>query len=81
MTALMIRCPQTGRTIYTGIETDQVSLDKAPDVPMHTRCPECGREHMWWKREAWFQNGPVEGEPAATPAANREARASGARSL
>ena len=58
VSALMIRCPQTGLSIFTGIETDQISLDKTPDVPKHTRCPVCGREHLWWKREAWFQDAP-----------------------
>jgi hypothetical protein len=65
MSALMIRCPQTGRAIYTGIETDPESLDKTADVPMHTRCPDCGREHMWWKREAWLEDGPATGQTAA----------------
>ena len=58
MGALMIRCPQTGLSIFTGIETDQISLDKTPDLPTHTRCSECGREHMWWKREAWLEDAP-----------------------
>jgi hypothetical protein len=66
MSALMIRCPQTGQSIFTGIETDQTSLNVAPDVPTHTRCPLCGREHMWWKREAWLQEGtPLGGQSAA----------------
>ncbi len=58
MASLMIKCPQTGASVFTGIETDQASLDKTPDVPTHTRCPVCGREHMWWKRETWLADAP-----------------------
>lgn len=65
MSALMIRCPQTGQLIFTGIETDQISLNKTPDVPMHARCPACGREHMWWKREAWLEDAPSMGGQTA----------------
>jgi hypothetical protein len=58
MGALMIRCPQTGLSIFTGIETDQISLDKHPHLPMHTRCSVCGREHMWWKRDTGLVDAP-----------------------
>ena len=58
VSALTIRCPQTGLSIFTGIKTDQISLDKTPDVPKRTRCPVCGRDQLWWKREAWFQDAP-----------------------
>jgi hypothetical protein len=66
MSALMIRCPQTGIAIFTGIETDQISLDKTPDVPTHTRCSVCGREHMWRKREIWLADAPPERGQTAT---------------
>jgi hypothetical protein len=68
MGSLMIRCPQTGLSIFTGIETDQISLDKTPDVPTHTRCSVCGREHMWWKRETWLTDAPpMRGHTRPTP--------------
>jgi hypothetical protein len=67
MSALKIRCPQTGTAIFTGIEIDQISLGKTPDVPTHTRCSVCGRERMWWKRETWLADAPPErGRTAAT---------------
>jgi hypothetical protein len=65
VSALMIRCPQTGRAIFTGTETDETSLNKSPDMPTHTRCPACGREHMWWKRDAWLEASPASGQNAA----------------
>jgi hypothetical protein len=38
----MIKCPKTGQAVYTGIETDQISLSRAPDVPMQARCHVAG---------------------------------------
>jgi hypothetical protein len=54
MGALMITCSNTGRPISTGIETDEYSLKQIDDVPSRTRCPFCGLDHTWWKREAWL---------------------------
>ena len=56
--ALMIRCPNTGQPISTGIETDEYSLKQIEDVPASTRCPFCGLDHTWWKREAWLADQP-----------------------
>jgi hypothetical protein len=57
MPTLMIKRLQTGQPICTGIETDEVSFKKLPDVLAHTRCPVCGLEHAWWAREAWLADG------------------------
>ena len=59
MGALMITCPNTGQPISTGIETDEYSLLQIADVPARTRCPLCGLDHIWWKREAWLANRPL----------------------
>ena len=56
MASLMIKCPHTGQPISTGIETDEYSLNQIADVPGRTRCPICGLDHTWWKREAWLAN-------------------------
>jgi hypothetical protein len=58
MGALMITCPNTGQPISTGIETDEYSLKQIDDVPSRTRCPFCGLDHVWWKREAWLTGQP-----------------------
>jgi hypothetical protein len=55
---LMIMCPNTGQPISTGIETDDYSLRQIDDVPTRTRCPLCGIDHTWWKREAWLADQP-----------------------
>lgn len=54
MSFLMIRCPQSGREVLTGIETDCQSFEKMTDVIAYTRCPHCGIEHGWWPDEAWL---------------------------
>ncbi len=54
MGAIMIKCPNTGQAIATGIETDPNSFEQIPDVLGRARCPLCGLEHSWWKREAWI---------------------------
>ena len=54
MSLLMIRCPQTKRDIWTGIETEPESLQGIPDILFYTPCPHCGFDHAWWKDEAWL---------------------------
>ena len=49
---------RTGRPISTGIETDEHSLKQIDDIPARTRCPFCGLDHTWWKREAWLADQP-----------------------
>lgn len=54
MSILMIRCPQTGQHIPTGIETDDQSFQNMPDVIVYTSCPHCWVDHAWWPDEAWL---------------------------
>lgn len=54
MGVVMITCPDTGRPVPTGIETDPASFAKLPDALSRTKCPLCGGEHVWWTREAWL---------------------------
>lgn len=63
MGAIMIKCPTTGQSIATGIETDPNSFRQIPDVLSRSRCPICGLEHDWSKREAWIGES-VEGSPS-----------------
>ena len=57
MSAVMIRCPNTGLAIATGIETDSESLRRIPDVLGFAQCPHCHSEHAWWTDEAWLAVG------------------------
>ncbi len=54
MASVMIVCPETCREIYTGIETDEASFAKLPDVPSRTQCPICGQDHVWTREDAWL---------------------------
>ena len=68
MSILMIRCPNTGQEISTGMETDARSFRQLPNVLTHSRCPACGLEHPWWKREAWLEDDDSVFVPADTAA-------------
>jgi hypothetical protein len=58
MSSVMIRCPITGSTVSTGIETEAVVFRKLPRIPSRMLCPACGEEHVWSVASAW-----LEGEP------------------
>jgi hypothetical protein len=46
MSEIMTMCPVTNRPIPTGLES-------LPDINLPSRCPRCGRQHVWSKRKAW----------------------------
>ena len=53
MGMVMIRCPQTGRAIPTGIKVDRERLRSSPVFSSRTRCAVCNADHDWFAREAW----------------------------
>jgi endogenous inhibitor of DNA gyrase (YacG/DUF329 family) len=56
MSNVVIKCPQTGKTIPTGIAMDKVSFESATLTNnSFGPCPACGRRHTWDKRDAWVQ--------------------------
>jgi hypothetical protein len=50
---VMVKCPQTGHAIPTGIETDRQSFARSAVFFSRTRCPICRADHAWFAREAW----------------------------
>ena len=58
MSSVMIRCPNTGLTVSTGIETEAVSFRKLPKVSSRMACPACGEEHVWTISSAWLSGQP-----------------------
>ncbi len=54
MATVMIKCPQTGAELSTGIEIDERTFAHLPDVKAYAFCPRCGRDHAWWKNSAWI---------------------------
>jgi len=51
MGALTFCCPRSGKTIETGIETDQDTLATVGAVSMRVRCEHCGGEHEFHVEE------------------------------
>jgi hypothetical protein len=55
---LMVRCPDTGAELSTGIEMDAATFERLPEIQSQMTCPACGRSHVWSTREAWLGNPP-----------------------
>jgi hypothetical protein len=53
MGMVMVKCPQTGHAIPTGIKTDRESFGRSAVFFSRTRCPLCHADHAWFAREAW----------------------------
>ena len=53
MGMVMVKCPQTGHAIPTGIKTDRESFRRSAVFFARTRCPICRADHAWFAREAW----------------------------
>ena len=51
--AVMIKCPETGRTIPTGIVADRASFHATPVFFARAYCPYCRTEHEWFAPQAW----------------------------
>jgi hypothetical protein len=65
---VLIKCPQTGRAISTGIMADRRSFQCSSVFFARTLCPMCGTNHEWFSREAWVHEpGAERGELIATP--------------
>jgi hypothetical protein len=70
MGMVMIKCPQSGRAIPTGIEIDRERFRASPVFFSRTRCPVCQADHAWFAREAWVHEPAARAQPrrAAAPA-------------
>jgi hypothetical protein len=66
MGMVMIKCPQSGRAIPTGIDADHDSFQRCVVFFGRTRCPICRTDHAWFAREAW-----VDEARAFAPAARK----------
>jgi hypothetical protein len=53
MGAVMIKCPQTGQHIRTGMIADRNSFESTPVFFARVHCPICRAEHEWFAKEAW----------------------------
>ena len=53
MGVVMVKCPDTGRDISTGIVADRASFNATPVFFARVYCPMCRAEHEWFAKEAW----------------------------
>jgi hypothetical protein len=53
MGTVMVKCPDTGRDISTGIVADRASFNATPVFFARVYCPLCQVEHEWFAKEAW----------------------------
>jgi hypothetical protein len=61
MSTIMIKCPQTGEAVSTGIEVERDTFVALPNAGALMHCPACGDEHIWSKAEAWLADRSVDG--------------------
>ena len=54
MASLAFRCPQTGRTIESGIVTDPRSLSNVQAVRLWVACPHCDKTHRLLVKDGHF---------------------------
>lgn len=72
MGRIMIRCPNTGRAIPTGMEADEARFNSMPVFFAQTDCPFCRTTHRWFARHAWVsepahdRSSEVRSAPAGT---------------
>jgi endogenous inhibitor of DNA gyrase (YacG/DUF329 family) len=58
MGEVMIKCPDTGRSVATGIAMDRASFEDPANIlenNMLGNCPVCGKDHVWSKMDAFLQ--------------------------
>src|SRR5262249_38111800 len=55
---IVIRCPQRGRPVPTGLTTDMVVLETLPNVCVPLVCRACGQIHRWTPNDAWAADIP-----------------------
>ncbi len=52
MGTIYTTCPNTGREISTGVETDAGTFATMPEVISRVVCPDCGQTHNWSRHNA-----------------------------
>ena len=55
MGIVMVKCPETGRAIPTGMEADRSSFQCAPVFFSRVFCPICKTNHEWFAKDAWVR--------------------------
>jgi hypothetical protein len=53
MGSVMIKCPETGRDIATGMRADRETFRSMPVFFARVLCPICRKQHEWFAQHAW----------------------------
>ncbi len=53
METIMIRCPNTGRGISTGLVMRNGEFSRSPVFFARVLCPLCREHHEWFAADAW----------------------------
>ena len=53
MGSVMIKCPETGRDIATGMRADRETFRSMPVFFARVLCPICRKQHEWVAQHAW----------------------------
>jgi hypothetical protein len=53
MGVVMIKCPETGRDISTGMVADRATFRETPVFFALAYCPHCRAQHEWFAQQAW----------------------------
>lgn len=61
MPQLMIKCPATGKPVYTGMNFDWYVFEWVQLPKSSVKCPKCGEAHEWDKSDAYLQADGGEG--------------------
>jgi hypothetical protein len=62
MAKIFTSCLVTGQPLDTGIEIDEDSFKRLPNLIAKVFCPHCNIEHGWTKEKAWVDD--AETKPA-----------------
>ena len=55
MPEIMIRCPNFGRIVPTGLTTEKIKLSSLSGrFKLRVLCPACLKIHRWGQKEAWI---------------------------
>jgi hypothetical protein len=57
MGMIMIKCPQTGASIPTGVAMNKARFQAASLSANEVVCSACGGMHFWSKKDAWVSEG------------------------
>jgi hypothetical protein len=61
MGVVMIKCPNTGRSIATDMKVERSNFEAMPVFFGRTFCPACRVHHEWFAMNAWVCDGPEDG--------------------